>query len=77
MVHSPRRDKAHDTISFLSFEMEWPATVLAAIDFAILIDGIVRYIKRRLPSTFRAGNSVTLELLLVVNHHQFPIQYYY
>ena len=41
------------------FVMEGPAAVLAAVELALLVDGVLYQVKRRLPSAFGADNAVT------------------
>ena len=38
--------------------MEGPAAVLAAVELALLVDGVLYQVKRRLPSAFGADNAV-------------------
>ena len=41
------------------FVMERPATVLAAVELALLVDGVLYQVKRRPLSAFGADNAVT------------------
>ena len=41
------------------FVMERPAAVLAAVELALLVDGVLYQVKRRLPSAFGADHRVT------------------
>ena len=40
------------------FVMERPAAVLAAVELALLVDGVLYQVKRRLPSAFGADHRV-------------------
>ena len=41
------------------FVLEWPAAVLAALELAVLVDGVIDQVKRRPLSAFGADNRFT------------------
>ena len=49
------------------FVMEGPATLLAAVELALLVDGVLYQVKRRLPSAFGADHRVTFSFFF--SHH--------
>ena len=45
-------------VSYCHFVMERPAAMLAAVELALVVDGVHDQVKRRLPSAFGADNAV-------------------
>ena len=49
--------------------MERPAAVLAAVELALLVDGVLYQVKRRLPSAFGADHRVTFSFFFSFAFH--------
>ena len=49
--------------------MEGPAAVLAPVELSLLVDGIARRVKRRLPSAFGAADSLALLFFYRILYH--------
>lgn len=49
--------------------MERPAAVLAPVELSLLVDGIARRVKRRLPSAFGADNAVAFSFFFSFAFH--------
>ena len=61
-------------VSYSHFVMERPATMLAPVELAVLVDSIAGKGKRRLPSAFGAADGGTLQILMrIVGHCYLPL----
>jgi len=56
--------------------MEGPAAMLAPVDLSLLVDGIARRVKRRLPSAFGAADSLALLFFYRILYHFFSFLVY-
>ena len=55
------------------FVMEGPAAMLAPVELALLVDGIVGKGKRRLPSAFGAADSLALLFFYRILYHFYKL----
>ena len=60
-------------VSYSHFVVEGPATVLAAVELALLVDGVLYQVKRRLPSAFGAADSLALLFFYRILYHLFKL----
>ena len=56
-------------VSYSHFVMEWPTAVLAAIDLAFLVDGIIGHVEGGVFSTFGTDYAVTFKIALMCHRN--------